>query len=382
MDRRDSDSTDRRRAGFWQRRFMSPTLGIQLVTIASSGDPETNDEESFMRSMTRFATAAVGAVLLSTTLLAPPVLAANDGNDSNDPGQTTGNGHQGNASGFSFGVIGDVPYGDAEIQAFPSYIQDLNAHKELSFVAHVGDIKNGSSQCTDQYFEAIKKDFDSFTAPLVYTPGDNEWTDCHRSNNGAYNPLERLAKIRELFFPKPGFTLGAPMKVKSQAKEGFPENVRFRRHEVAFTAVNIPGSNNSMLPWTGLGQTQPTAAQLNEVQQRTRADIEELKDTFRTAQNNGDRAVVVMTQADMFDPTVAAPSQADFGAFKALVQTVIEESNSFSGPVYLINGDSHVYNQDHPLAANSKDWLKVTVNPEDSASVMSFDRIPFMHPAS
>jgi hypothetical protein len=359
-----------------------------------------------MRSLTRFAIATFGAVLLSTTLLAPPALAANNGNDAGQ--KINGNGHHGNTNGFSFGVIGDVPYGDAEIQAFPSYIQDLNAHKELNFVAHVGDIKNGSSQCTDQYFEAIKENLDSFTAPLVYTPGDNEWTDCHRSNNGAYNPLERLAKVRELFFPKPGFTLGAPMKVKSQAKEGFPENVNFRKHEVAFTAVNISGSNNSMLPWTGLGQTQPTAAQLDEVKRRTRADIEELKNTFRTAQNNGDRAVVVMTQADMFDPTVAAPSQSDFGAFTALVQTLVEESNSFSGPVYLINGDSHVYNQDHPLAAgsawlsfygqataaknltrvtvdgsnNAKDWLKVTVTPANSASVMSFERIPFTHPAS
>lgn len=360
-----------------------------------------------MRSMTRFAIATVGAVLLSTALLTPPALAANDSNTSGQNG-SNGNGHQGNTEGFSFGVIGDVPYGAAEIQAFPSYIQDLNAHKELSFVAHVGDIKNGSSQCTDEYFEAIKKNFDSFTAPLVYTPGDNEWTDCHRTNNGAYNPLERLAKVREVFFPKPGFTLGAPMTVKSQVKEGFPENVSFRKHEVAFTAVNIPGSDNSMLPWTGLGQTQPTAAQVDEVQQRTEADIQELRDTFRKARNNGDRAVVVMTQADMFDPTVAAPSQADFGAFKPLVQTLIEESNAFGGPVYLINGDSHVYNQDHPLAAgstwlsfygqataaknltritvdgsnNAKDWLKVTVNPEEATSVMSFERVPFTHPAS
>ena len=81
---------------------------------------------------------------------------------------------------------------------------------------------------------------------------------------------------------------------------------------------------------------------------------------------------------------------------------------SGGGAVYLINGDSHVYNQDHPLAAgsawlsfygqataaknltrvtvdgskNAKDWLKVTVNPEDSVTVMSFERIPFTHPAS
>ncbi|MBT8162774.1 MULTISPECIES: hypothetical protein [Arthrobacter] len=356
--------------------------------------------------MSKFAIATAGAVLLSATLLTSPALAAGDNQGGGQ--SSNGNGHVGNTDSFSFGVIGDVPYGDAEIQAFPSYIQDLNAHKELSFVAHVGDIKNGSSKCTDEYFNAIKQNFDSFTLPLVYTPGDNEWTDCHRPNNGAYNPLERLAKVREVFFPKPGFTLGAPMKVKSQVQEGFPENVTFRKHQVAFTAVNIPGSNNSTLPWTGLGQTQPTAAQLDEVQKRTDADIQELKDTFRKARNNGDRAVVVMTQADMFDPTIAAPSQADFGAFKPLVQTLIEESNAFGGPVYLINGDSHVFNEDYPLAAgspwlsfygqstavknltrvtvdgsnNAKDWLKVTVNPEGSANVMSFDRVPFTHPAS
>ena len=38
--------------------------------------------------------------------------------------------------------------------------------------------------------------------------GDNEWTDCHRPNNGGYNPLERLAKVRATFFPSPGRTLG------------------------------------------------------------------------------------------------------------------------------------------------------------------------------
>lgn len=53
--------------------------------------------------------------------------------------------------------------------------------------------------------------------PLVYTPGDNEWTDCHRVNNGAYDPLDRLAAVRKTFFPRPGFTLGPPMRVDSQA---------------------------------------------------------------------------------------------------------------------------------------------------------------------
>jgi hypothetical protein len=115
---------------------------------------------------------------------------------------------------FTFGVIGDIPYGDAEIAKFPSRIQDINADRDLGFVAHVGDIKNGSSVCSDGYFSYIRAQFDTFEHPLFFTPGDNEWVDCHRTNNGAYNPLERLDKLREVFFDEPGKTLGATMPVK------------------------------------------------------------------------------------------------------------------------------------------------------------------------
>ncbi|MHC5797230.1 hypothetical protein ACVXZ4_13840 [Lacisediminihabitans sp. FW035] len=309
---------------------------------------------------------------------------------------------------LSFGIIGDVPYGSAEIAAFPSYIQDLNAHKELSFVGHVGDIKNGSSVCSDEYFASIRADFDTFRLPLVYTPGDNEWTDCHRANNGAYNPLERLAAVRKTFFPRPGVTLGTPMKVESQARAGYPENVDFRLRGISFAAVNIPGSDNSLLPWTGLGQTAPTPEQSAEVTARTQADIRQLTDTFRDARRHHDRAVVVMTQADMFDPTVTDPAPSDYAAFTPLVKTLIEQANAFGGPVYLINGDSHVFNEDHPLAAgstwlsfygqttaatnltrltvdgssNAQDWLKATETPRGSVTPLVFERVPFTHPAS
>ena len=36
---------------------------------------------------------------------------------------------------------------------------------------------------------------------MIYVPGDNEWTDCHRANNGGYDPLERLAFLRAMFYP-------------------------------------------------------------------------------------------------------------------------------------------------------------------------------------
>src|SRR3989344_254193 len=32
--------------------------------------------------------------------------------------------------------------------------------------------------------------------PFIFTPGDNDWTDCYRAKPRTYEPLERLAKLR------------------------------------------------------------------------------------------------------------------------------------------------------------------------------------------
>jgi Calcineurin-like phosphoesterase len=262
---------------------------------------------------------------------------------------------------FSFGVIGDIPYGDAEIAKFPARIQDINKDSSLDFVAHVGDIKNGSSVCSNEYFASIRQQFDTFGHPLVFTPGDNEWVDCHRTNNGAYNPLERLDKLREVFFNEPGKTLGTTMPVKSQEERGLPENVRFTQNRVAFSVVNVQGSNNSLLPWTGLGETAVTPEQQAEVEHRTDAVLDHIRDTFADAARRNDRAVVLMTQADMFDPSLLAAAAANpdsMSGFREIVDTIVEETNRFEAPVYLINGDSHVFAENQPLAAGSP-WLEI-----------------------
>lgn len=284
-------------------------------------------------------------------LAAQPAQAADGTSDSNQA--------------FTFAAIGDIPYGATEIAKFPSRIQDLNADKDLKFVAHVGDIKNGSSVCSDEYFSYIRTQFDTFTHPLLYTPGDNEWVDCHRPNNGAYNPLERLDKLREIFFNQPGKTLGATMPVKSQANLGLPEDVRFTKNRVTFSVLNVQGSNNSLLPWTGVGRTAPTPEQLAEVEHRTDAVIAQIHQTFADARRSNDRAVVLMQQADMFDPSLLADATANpdsVSGFRGIVQAIVDETNHFDAPVYLINGDSHVFAENQPLAASSP-WLDIYGSP-------------------
>ena len=308
---------------------------------------------------------------------------------------------------FTFGVIGDIPYGEAEIATFPARIRDINADSALKFVTHVGDIKNGSSVCSDEYFQNIRTQFDTFEHPLVFTPGDNEWVDCHRTNNGAYNPLERLDKLREVFFDEPGKTLGATMPVKTQADLGLPENVRFTQNRVAFSVLNIQGSNNSLQPWTGLGETTATPEQLAEVEHRTDAVLAQIRGTFADAERRNDRAVVLMTQADMFDPSLLAAATANpdtMSGFREIVQAIIDETNSFDAPVYLVNGDSHVFAENQPLAegspwldiygqpaaddlqritvdgsANATNYVRFTVagNGADGADILGWEKVPF-----
>ena len=86
---------------------------------------------------------------------------------------------------FTFALIGDMPYGAEGELKFPNVIADINADRSLSFVVHDGDIKNGSSLCSDEMFVNRLDLFNQFARPLIYVPGDNEWTDCHRANNGA-----------------------------------------------------------------------------------------------------------------------------------------------------------------------------------------------------
>ncbi|MGX4687682.1 metallophosphoesterase [Streptomyces sp. JNUCC 63] len=337
--------------------------------------------------MRRRRRAATVALTLSALTLALP----------SQPAAGSGNGR------FAFAVIGDIPYGDAQIADFPSIISQINADPDVRFVNHLGDIKDGSTVCSDTYFQQIKSDFDTFEDPLVYTVGDNEWTDCHRPNNGSHNPLERLAAIREVFFPRPGWTLGRnSVRVTSQADQGYPEDVRYSRADVAFAALHIVGSNNSMAPWTG--NTTATPEQAAEVLGRTAAVVQEIRETFAAAEHSRNKAVVLLTQADMFDPTVTSPSFADYYAFQPIVKAIAEESAKFRGPVYLFNGDSHVYNSDKPLDTGSKwlsfygvktvapnlnrvtvdgstkvaNWLKVTVDP-GRKQALSWTRVPFAH---
>jgi hypothetical protein len=346
--------------------------------------------------MTRHRPRALTALAVAALILAGPLA----GPASAHGGRPPGHGEHGRTT---FTVIGDLPYGTDELAALPGRIDTINASRP-AFTVHLGDIKSGSQRCDTAYFETIRQEFGRFRAPFVYTPGDNEWTDCHRVNNGAYDPLERLRVIRALFFAQPGTTLGQrPMAVASQAARGLPENVSFRRAGVDFATLHVVGSNDDLQPWTGIGNTVATHRQVREERARMAGAVDQVRQAVATATEKHDRAIVLFTQADMFDPNIT-PAPTDISAFKPLVQALVDAAESFDGEVYLFNGDSHIYNSDQPLAPGSvwlsrygvtgsttnltrvtvdgsdlagKDYLQVTVARPGTTPTLSWERVPY-----
>jgi hypothetical protein len=279
-----------------------------------------------------------------------------------------------NEGAFTYAVIGDFPYGPVKRAELPHLVDQINADPAVERVLHAGDIKAGSaSDCSDAYFQDIRTQFDRFDDPLVYTPGDNEWTDCHVAfkNNGLYLPTERLQKVRSLFFPIAGRTIGVHAdNVTSQAQvdpanAAYIENVMWVHSKVVFAALNITGSNDDTAPWASTppvqsppelpGPVNTWAAQLAqqpaEIASRTQANFAWLDRVFENAHSDS-RAVVLLFQADMWDGTLAN-RPTTISAYDAMVVKIGTLAAKYGKPVLLIEGDSHIFRVDQPYMSNS-----------------------------
>lgn len=246
------------------------------------------------------------------------------------------------AQRFDFVAIGDAPYRTpAHFTHFDRLIGRINGITP-AFTIHVGDVKSGAGRCDDAYFDRIHGMFATFEQPLVYTPGDNDWTDCHRSVSGGYDPLERLARLRRQFFPA-GASLGRrPMKLEQQSQDpkyaAYVENARWEKGGVLFATLHIVASNNNL---------QRDQAAVNEYIARNAANLAWLSATFDAAVETGAKAVVLAFQADpYFELEGQDDKRSGFADTLALLKA---RSLAYGKPVLVIHGDNHRLLIDKPL---------------------------------
>lgn len=272
--------------------------------------------------------------------------------------------------GFVFAVMGDAPYNEREEAPHAAMLERMNS-EALAFIVHVGDFKAGNaSPCTDALFARRKAQFDASAHPFVYTPGDNEWTDCRRPGNGPFDPLERLAKLRQMFFAD-DLSLGrrrmptAAQRDRSGTCGAYPENRAWTHLRVRFVTLNIPGSDNNV----GFD-----AASDAEARCRNDANRRWLERAVAESADAQTRALVVLIQANPW--FTRKPVYEDF---LAQLQAAAQRLRK---PVLFVHGDTHTYRVDMPFRDATGQplanlvrletygspfvgWVKVRVDPAD-----------------
>lgn len=231
------------------------------------------------------------------------------------------------AAQIAFGAFGDIPYNRDEEPALPAIIAEMNREK-LAFAIHVGDFKDARSECSDQLFRERRETFGLSHHPFFYTPGDNEWVDCRRARWAPHDPLERLGKLRELFFAADSSLGQRALPAERQAALGYPENMRWIVEGVVCATLNIPGPDNHR------------AAMPAESQRRTPAVLDWMREAFRIARERKAPALVLATQADLFSGSTA---------YAEILTTIADESRRYAGEVLIVHGDTHRYRFDKPL---------------------------------
>ncbi len=365
--------------------------------------------------MPRLNRCAVLVALAAAALPFSPPADAQSGHDGHDSPWSSGGsqeGSHGDRHELKVGLWGDEFYSDdpadkaADIQ---QTIGSMNAH-HLDFTLFAGDTKNGSSLCSDQAIgEDVMAIFDALKMPTLYTLGDNEWTDCHRTSNGSYDPLERLAYLRAQFFNKATTQGPHPIAVERQGALGgeYSENSRFVRNHVEFVALNVPGSNNNLVVTDKQCSNKSNRTQADcdaataEYQERNAQDLAWLRSSFDKARQHRLAGIVVVIQADVYFPFELSDGGYDENFLPQLDPTVngyadffhalVEETHRFPGQVVLVHGDSHYFKIDKAMVdgdgrltpnftrievfgSADNGWVEMTVDP-GTDQVFSFQPV-------
>lgn len=276
---------------------------------------------------------------MRTTLLLPLVLgiaACTDSDDSESSSIVI------TPDSVVLAVIGDVPDqpdSDKAIAEFPQLIQSINTDPTASTTIHVGDIKGGETPCVDQSYQDVFNLFQTFDQPLIYSIGDNEWTDCDRASAGSYDPEERLTKLREIFFSVPGTSLGKTTRQVS-AQESYPENQLWQEKGLTFATLHVVGTNNNLITRAGTpSAVEQSASGSSEYGRRNNANISWIRNIFQQAMQDQSAGVALFLHADMWK-TREEFSESILGGFRQTIQELSIQAEAFGKPVLIVSGDN------------------------------------------
>jgi hypothetical protein len=296
---------------------------------------------------------------------------------------------------YMVGLFGDMPYNALGRAQYPALLADINA-KHVAFSVYDGDLKaGGDGPCSDSLYRTALSNFNKLRRPLIWLPGDNDWTDCWgRYGPGTLpysDPLERLAFERQLFTSTDQSLGQKTLTLTRQSDEGglyaeYSENVRWKFGPVVYVGLNVQGSNDNY-PYAGVdGETRPQSEidrQRAEEIARKAAVLHWLHESFDYAKRVHAKGVMVVQQADLnFGNEQHLADTRSWDAFPDYINALRTETLAFRGQVVLVHGDSHYFKVDKPIngpsdgvlvnftrvetfGARNTHWVSATIDPSN-----------------
>jgi len=301
---------------------------------------------------------------------------------------------------YTIGLFGDMPYGALGRSQYPNLLADING-SHVAFSVFDGDLQaGGDGPCSDSLYTTALANFNTLDRPLVWLPGDNDWTDCWGRYGAAqqpyHDPIERLSFERQLFDSTDQSLGGKTLALSRESSEGgayalYSENVRWVYGPVVYIGLNVQGSNdNYPYPETdgesGAIVTRDSGEiqrERNEEMARKAADLHWLDEGFSYAKQIGAKGVLIDWQADPnFNNEQHLANPHDWDAFPDYVNALRSETMNFPGQVALVHGDSHYFKVDKPInlpsggvlanftrvetfGARQTHWVSATIDPTD-----------------
>lgn len=200
--------------------------------------------------------------------------------------------------------------------------------QNLAFVVATG-IKSESEPCTDKLYDRRKNIFENSKHAVFPSAAGSDWDAC-RYGNGRSAALERLNRLRELFFSGE-FSLGAsklPLARQSANIKfrDYAENTRWEVGGILFATLNLPADNNRYLSAAGRN---------GEFEDRLIASRDWLQRLVMLARRNKTGALVLFCDGNpLVEPSDAGGKRDGFAEVRQLLKKLAAQ---FPGRILVIH---------------------------------------------
>jgi hypothetical protein len=251
------------------------------------------------------------------------------------------------ARSFAFAVVGHNFPGDSGDDDLKRTMARASRLKP-AFVIAAG-LKSPDEPCTDKLYGQRRALLNRSEPPLVLVLAGGDWTEC-RNSAGRSNAIERLNRIREMFFDGREALGERPLDLYRQSTiakfRSYAENAYWEKDSVLFATINLPAHNNHFLPEAGRN---------SEYEDRLVANRAWLQRLFSLAKRRQLDGLVLFSDGDMrahIDPGFSLLSgfsakQDGFAEPRRLVRTLAEK---YPGKVLLVDTSREPAQKGDPVA--------------------------------